>query len=196
LELVASSDQVCKYIDLPIQHINNRILKLMNRAITKEEIIALIKKIRKVIPGVYLRTSLIVGFPSETEKEFNELLEFIKEAKFERLGAFIYSREEGTAAFNFKGQVPQRLKQERFDKIMSAQREIAAGENAKFLDKTISVLVEEKQDGAYIGRSQGDAPQVDGMVYINTNQPLKIGKFIQVKIKDTLEYDLVGEVES
>jgi ribosomal protein S12 methylthiotransferase len=196
LELVASSDKVCKYIDLPIQHINNRILKLMNRAITKEEIIALIKKIRKVIPGVYLRTSLIVGFPSETEKEFNELLEFIKEAKFERLGAFIYSREEGTAAFNFKGQVPQRLKQERFDKIMSAQREIAAGENAKFLDKTISVLVEEKQDGAYIGRSQGDAPQVDGMVYINTNQPLKIGKFIQVKIKDTLEYDLVGEVES
>jgi len=195
LELIASSDQVCKYIDLPIQHINNRILKLMNRGITKKEVIALIKKIRKVIPGVYLRTSLIVGFPSETEKEFNELLEFIKEVKFERLGAFIYSREEGTAAFNFKGQVPQRLKQERFDKIMSAQREIAAGKNAKFLNKTISVLVEEKQDGAYIGRSQGDAPQVDGVVYINTKQPLKIGKFIQVKIIDTLEYDLVGEVE-
>ncbi|MCX5669206.1 MAG: 30S ribosomal protein S12 methylthiotransferase RimO [Candidatus Omnitrophica bacterium] len=196
LELMASSAQICKYIDLPIQHINNRILKLMHRAITKEEIIALIKKIRKIIPGVYLRTSLIVGFPSETEKEFNELLEFIQEAKFDRLGAFIYSREEGTPAFNFKGQIPQRLKQKRFDKIMSAQRQIAAGENAKFLNKTISVLVEEKQDGAYIGRSQGDAPEVDGVVYINTRQLLKIGKFEQVRITDTLEYDLVGEVKS
>jgi ribosomal protein S12 methylthiotransferase len=196
LELIASSEQVCKYIDLPIQHINNRILKLMNRAITKEEIIALIKKIRKIIPGVYLRTSLIVGFPSETEKEFSELLGFIKEAQFERLGAFMYSREEGTKAYNFKGQITQRLKQERFDSVMSVQRQIATDVNTKFLDKVISVLVEEKQDDAYIGRSQGDAPEVDGMVYINTNLPLKIGKFVQVKITDTLEYDLVGEVQS
>ena len=196
LELIASSSRVCKYIDLPIQHINNRILKLMNRAITKEEIIALIKKIRKTIPGVYLRTSLIVGFPSETEKEFNELLKFVKQAQFERLGVFMYSREEGTKAYNFKGQITQRLKQERFDLIMSAQQIISAGVNAKFLGKIISVLVEEKQDGSYIGRSQGDAPEVDGLVYINTRQSLKIGKFVQVKITDTLEYDLVGEVES
>ena len=196
LKLIAASKQVVKYIDLPIQHINNRILKVMRRAITKEEIIALIKKIRRTVPGVYLRTSLIVGFPSETEEEFNELLDFVKESKFERLGAFIYSREEGTAAYNFKGQIPQRLKQERFNKIMSAQRQIAADVNAKFLGQTISVLVEEKQDGAYIGRSQGDAPEVDGMVYINTRQPLKIGKFVRVKITDTLEYDLVGELKS
>jgi ribosomal protein S12 methylthiotransferase len=194
LELVAGSDRICKYIDLPIQHINNRILKLMNRSITQEEIIALIKKIRKVIPGVYLRTSLIVGFPSETEKEFNELLEFIKEAKFDRLGAFMYSREEGTLAYNFKGQISRPLKQERFNQIMSAQRTVANQLNAKFLGKTITVLVEEKQDGAYVGRSQGDAPEVDGVVYINAKQPLKIGKFIPVKINDTLEYDLVGEV--
>ena len=195
LELVASSARICKYIDLPVQHINNRILKLMNRAVTKEEIIALIKKIRKVVPGVCLRTSLIVGFPSETEKEFNELLEFIKEVKFERLGVFVYSREEGTAAYNFKGQISAQLKQKRFDKIMTEQQKIAAGVNAKFLNKTISVLVEEKQDGAYVGRSQGDAPEVDGVVYINTRQLLKIGKFVQVRITDTLEYDLVGEVE-
>ena len=194
LELVASNVQICKYIDLPIQHINNRILKLMNRLLTKEEIIVLIKKIRKIIPGVYLRTSLIVGFPSETEKEFNELLEFVKEAKFDRLGAFIYSREEGTPAYDFGGQVPQRLKQERFNKIMSAQQEISAGLNSKFLGKTIIVLVEGKQDGAYIGRSQGDAPEVDGVVHINTGKPLKIGRFVRVKITDTLEYDLVGEV--
>ena len=195
LELIATSARVCKYIDLPIQHINNRILKLMHRAITKQEIIALIKKIRKVIPGVCLRTSLIVGFPSETEKEFSELLEFIKVVKFQRLGAFIYSREEGTPAFNFKGQIPQPLKQERFDEIMSAQRQIAAGVNAQFLGQTISVLVEEKKDSGYIGRSQFDAPEVDGVVYINTKQPLKIGKFVPVKITDTLEYDLVGEVK-
>jgi ribosomal protein S12 methylthiotransferase len=193
LELIATSSRVCKYIDLPIQHINNRILKLMHRAITREEISALIKKIRKIIPGVYLRTSIIVGFPSETEKEFNELLEFVKEIKFDRLGAFIYSREEGTAAYNFTGQITQRLKQERFNKIMAAQQEISSGINAKFLGKTLSILVEEKQEGTYIGRSQGDAPEVDGVVYINTQQPLQIGKFIQVKITDTLEYDLVGE---
>ena len=193
LELIAASTQVCKYIDLPIQHINNRILKAMNRAITREEIIALIKKIRKIIPGVYLRTSLIVGFPSETESEFNDLLEFVKEARFDRLGAFVYSREEGTRAYNFKGQIPQPLKQERFNKIMSAQRQVAALVNAKFIGCIIPVLVEEEQDGAYIGRSQGDAPEVDGEVFIKTKQPLEIGKFIQVKITDTLEYDLVGE---
>ncbi|MDP2831103.1 MAG: TRAM domain-containing protein, partial [Candidatus Omnitrophota bacterium] len=135
----------------------------------------------------------IVGFPSETENEFSELLEFVKEAKFDRLGAFLYSREEGTPAYNFKGQISPRLKQERLDKIMSAQREIAAGVNAQFLGKNITVLVEEKQDGAYIGRSQGDAPEVDGVVYIHTTGPLEIGKFIQVKITDTLEYDLAGE---
>jgi len=140
-----------------------------------------------------LRTSLIVGFPSETESEFNDLLEFVKEARFDRLGAFVYSREEGTRAYNFKGQIPQPLKQERFNKIMSAQRQVAALVNAKFIGCIIPVLVEEEQDGAYIGRSQGDAPEVDGEVFIKTKQPLEIGKFIQVKITDTLEYDLVGE---
>jgi len=193
LKLIASSDRVCKYIDLPIQHINNRILKLMNRGITKDEIVALIKEIKRVIPGVYLRTSLIVGFPSETEKEFAELLDFVKEVKFERLGTFIYSREEGTAAYSFKGQIPHSIKQQRFDRIMSAQAKIASDLNAKILNKTIPVLVEEKQDGGYLGRSQADAPEVDGVVYINTQRKLEIGKFVQVKITDTLEYDLVGE---
>ena len=195
LEWVSSHEQVCKYIDLPIQHINNRILKLMNRKITKEEIISLIKKIRKVIPGVYLRTSLIVGFPSETDREFSELLEFVKEVKFERLGAFIYSREEDTPAYNFKGQIDKLLKQERFNIIMSAQQQIASALNSKSLGKTIPVLIEEKQDGAYIGRSQGDAPEVDGVVYVNTLHALKPGEFVRVKITDTLEYDLVGELK-
>ena len=194
LDLVASHKQVCKYIDLPIQHINNRILKLMNRRPTKDKIISLIKKIRKTIPGVYLRTSIIVGFPSETEKEFNELLEFIKEVKFDRLGAFIYSREEDTPAYNFKIQLSKKVKEQRFDIVMSTQQKIAAELNSKSLGSTVFVLVEEKNDGAYIGRLQGDAPEVDGTVFINTKRALKIGEFVRVKITDTLEYDLVGNL--
>lgn len=195
LELIASSKRVCKYIDLPVQHINNRILKAMNRRITRQEIEALIAKIRKKIPGVCLRTSLIVGFPSETKEEFNELLKFVKEVKFDRLGAFIYSREEDTPAYSFKGQITAKLKQERFDAVMSEQQKIAAELNSKFLDKTITVLIDEKQDGAYIGRSQFDAPEVDGMVYVNSKRALSAGEFVKVKITDTLEYDLVGETK-
>ena len=193
LEIIRANEQVCKYIDLPIQHINNRILKLMNRKITKKEIICLIDKIRKTIPGVCLRTSLIVGFPSETDKEFKELLHFVREISFDRLGAFIYSREEDTPAYSFKGQIAQKLKQERFDAIMASQQEISAAVNAKFLGKNISVLIEEEQSGAYIGRSQADAPEVDGLVYVNAKRILKKGEFVEVRVTDTLEYDLVGE---
>ncbi|MDD5465920.1 MAG: MiaB/RimO family radical SAM methylthiotransferase [Candidatus Omnitrophica bacterium] len=195
LELIASCKRVCKYIDLPIQHINDRILKLMNRKITRQEILSLIGKIRKKIPGVCLRTSLIAGFPSETKEEFGELLEFVKEAKFDRLGVFVYSREEGTPAYNFKGQIARKLKQDRFEAIMSAQQKIAAELNSRFLGKTIPVLIEEKQDGVYIGRSQADAPEVDGMVYVNSKKRLLEGEFVKVKITDTLEYDLVGELK-
>ncbi|MDD5108041.1 MAG: MiaB/RimO family radical SAM methylthiotransferase [Candidatus Omnitrophica bacterium] len=192
LQLIAANKQLCKYIDLPIQHISNRILKLMNRRITKTEITSLIKKIRSIIPGVQIRTSLIVGFPSETKKEFNELLDFIKEVKFDRLGAFIYSREENTPAYSFNGQVAQGIKQERFDIVMAAQQKIASELNKRLLNKTISVLIEGKQDGDYVGRSQADAPEVDGVVYVKSKKILKIGEFSRVKIIDTLEYDLVG----
>lgn len=195
LELIKEHKQVCKYIDLPIQHINNRILKLMNRRLTQEEIISLIKKIRKNIDGVCLRTSLIVGFPSETDKEFTELLDFIKEIKFERLGAFIYSREDGTPAYNFKKQIPRKIKQERHNMIMSVQQEIAASVNAGFLHKNIPVLIEEKKDGAYIGRSQADAPEVDGVVFVKSRRALEVGEFVDVKITNTLEYDLMGEAK-
>jgi len=194
LRIISSHEQVCKYIDLPIQHINNRILKLMNRRITREEIVSLIGKIRKVVPGVCLRTSLIVGFPSETDKEFKELLDFIKQVNFDRLGVFMYSREEGTCAYSLKGQISQKVKQDRLNALMALQQRIAAVINAKFLNKQLSVLIEEKQDGSYIGRSQFDAPEVDGLVYVNSKRILKIGEFVRVRITDTLEYDLVGEV--
>ena len=194
LELIRVNEQICKYIDLPIQHINNRILKLMNRPTTRKKIISLIEKVRKIIPGVCLRTSIIAGFPSETDSEFKELLDFVREVRFDRLGAFIYSREEDTPAYSFKGQIPQRIKEERFDAIMAAQQEISAAVNAKLLGKSLCVLIEEEQDGAYIGRSQQDAPEVDGLVYVNAKSPLRKGEFKQVRITDTLEYDLVGEV--
>ena len=195
IDLMAGEERLCNYIDLPIQHINNRILKLMNRGITKNEIISLIKKIRKKIPNVSIRTSIIVGFPSETEEEFKELLDFLEEVKFERLGAFLYSHEEGTKAFNFNEQIPQEVKVRRYEALMQKQQDISESVQEKFLDKTLEVLIDEKshdQKDTYVGRSYADAPEVDGQVFINTRKKLKPGQFVKVKIKDSLEYDLVG----
>jgi ribosomal protein S12 methylthiotransferase len=193
LDLISSEKRICKYIDLPIQHINGRILKLMRRHTTKKDILKLLKKIRKKIPNVAIRTSIIVGFPSETDKEFEELLSFIEEAKFERLGAFIYSREEGTSAYDFTGQVQHKIKAERFSAVMLKQQEISRDINQKFMGKTMPVLIEANEAGVYLGRTEYDAPEVDGLVYVNSKKVLKAGDFIEVKITDTLEYDLVGE---
>jgi len=193
LNLIRDTDSLCKYIDLPIQHINDRILKLMNRNTTKKQILELLEKIRKKIPNVVLRTSVIVGFPSEKDSDFYELLRFITEVKFERLGVFTYSREENTPAFRFSEQIPERIKLERFHTIMEKQREISQELNQSFLGKEIEVLVEEKDNGLYIGRSQADAPEVDGQVFIKTERKLSPGDFVRVKIIDTYEYDLLGE---
>lgn len=194
LELIRLSPKVCKYIDLPIQHINDRILKLMNRKITGSETLRLIDKIRRKVPQAALRTSIIVGFPSETDKEFKELLKALEQVKFERLGAFVYSREEGTAAYSFKKQLPQKTKLERFNAVMSLQQEISRALNKKFLGRTIEVLVDTKEEGHYLGRSQYDAPEVDGLVYLTCARELQPGNFVKARITDTLEYDLVGEV--
>jgi ribosomal protein S12 methylthiotransferase len=194
IDLISAEPKVCKYIDLPIQHINDRILKLMNRAVTKKDIFKLIGKIRKRIPDVSLRTSIIVGFPSETESEFKELLGFVEDAKFERLGVFIYSREEATMAAGFKQQVPKKIKAERFDAVMSIQQKISRELNQRFLGCKLEVLIDEKERDCYLGRTQSDAPEVDGLVYVNSRVPLRPGDFVKVKINDTLEYDLVGEV--
>jgi ribosomal protein S12 methylthiotransferase len=193
LKIIRDEPRVCKYIDLPIQHINDRILRLMNRKTSRGEIIKTIDKIRKIIPTVALRTSIITGFPGETEKEFAELLKFIKEVKFERLGAFSYSREEGTKAYSFKGQISKAVKSSRFSQVMSCQQEVSCEVNSKFIGKTLKVLVDECENGSYLGRSEFDAPEVDGLVYIKSKRSLKPGDFINLEITDTLEYDLVGE---
>ncbi len=193
LEVMAAEPKICKYIDLPVQHINDRILKLMHRRTRKKDILDLIDKIRKKIPGVAIRTSLITGFPSETEKEFGELLEFIADVKFERLGAFTYSREEGTSAHRLKGQVPEKIKSERFNRIMSCQKQVSEQNNRNFLGRVMDILIDEKGSDYYLGRSQYDAPEVDGTVYVKSGRALRPGDFVKVKITDTLEYDLVGE---
>lgn len=194
IEVIAEEDSICKYIDLPIQHISDKILTAMNRKVTRRDIESLIKKIRRRIPGVCLRTSVIVGFPNETEKDFKQLFDFISTAQFERLGAFIYSREDGTPAYGFKGQVAEKVKQRRFDSIMSLQQEVSEKVNARFSGKRLKVLIEEKREkGLYAGRTEYDAPEVDGMVYVRSKTSLRPGKFAEVKITDTLEYDLIGK---
>lgn len=193
IKLIREDRRVCKYIDLPIQHINSRILRLMNRHITKREIHALIKRIRKEIPGVALRTSIIVGFPSEKDNEFKELLDFIKEVKFERLGAFMYSREEGTPAYNFSGQITEKVKQARYDAVMRTQQDVARAINGSFIGKEIDVLIEEYRDNLYVGRSQADAPEVDGCVFVRSKSLLFFGDIVKVKVTEAYEYDLLGE---
>jgi ribosomal protein S12 methylthiotransferase len=165
----------------------------MNRKTKTKDILKLIDKIRKIIPGAGLRTSIIVGFPSETEEEFKELLKFIEDVQFERLGAFIYSREEGTPAHGFGKQIPQKIKIARFNRIMSSQQKISGSINRRFLAQTLDVLIDERQKDGYLGRSQYDAPEVDGAVYVSSKKALKPGEFVKVKITDTMEYDLAGE---
>jgi len=194
LSLMKEEPRICKYIDLPIQHINDRVLKLMNRQTAKKEIMKLIDKIREIIPGVAIRTSLIVGFPSETDANFKELLEFIREVKFERLGAFTYSAEEGTQAATLGGQIPEKIKLERLNAIMIEQQGISCQINQKFLGNTLEVLIDQKENDGYLGRTQFDAPEVDGLVYVNSSRQLKAGEFVKARIEDTLEYDLVGRV--
>lgn len=195
LRVIAAEPKICKYIDLPVQHINERILKLMHRNTTKKQILSLIEKIRKQFPFVAIRTSLITGFPSETDKEFEELLKFIEEVKFERLGAFIYSREEGTAAYNYPGQVTDSIKRSRFNQIMSIQQRISEENNKKLFGQTIKVLIEEKTKDGYLGRTEFDAPEVDGLVFVKSAKGKAVGEFAQVKITGTLEYDLLGELD-
>ncbi|MBU3933213.1 MAG: 30S ribosomal protein S12 methylthiotransferase RimO [Candidatus Omnitrophica bacterium] len=196
MSVIRDEPSICKYIDLPIQHINDKILEKMNRRTSRKEILSLIERARKEIPEIAIRTTLIVGFPGETDKQFRELLDFIRDAKFERLGLFKYSRQADTLAYDFGRQVPEKIKQSRYDEALSLQQDISTKINQGFLGRELRVLIDEQdtQDkGLFLGRSEADAPEVDGCVYVHSKKRLKTGDFVQVKIIDTLEYDLVGE---
>ncbi len=196
IEEIATNPKVVKYIDMPIQHISDSVLKRMNRRDTSDSIKTVIKKLRERIPEVVIRTTVITGFPGETEKEFNELLAFVKEARFERLGAFEYSREEGTAAYDMPEQVHAKKKKSRRDAIMRAQQKIHSEYNDTLVGKTVTVLCE-GYDGAaesYFGRTYADAPDIDGKVYFTSYRRIKDGEMVKVKIAEVLDYDLVGKV--
>lgn len=196
IEVIRNEDKICKYIDLPVQHISDSILKVMNRRSTGHQIRELISKLKNRIPGIVIRTSIIVGFPGETEEEFNELFDFIKEAKFERLGAFAYSREEGTPAARLKNQLPYRIKKARLSSIMKMQKQISKALNETLVGKNIDVLIEgTTTKGSFFGRTYRDAPEIDGFVYIKSKRVLVPGGIESVKITKATEYDLFGGAE-
>lgn len=194
IEFLANEPKMCKYIDMPLQHINNRLLSSMNRKITGEEIRALIDKIRKKIPQVCLRTTLIVGYPSESEEEFEELKEFVEQTKFDRMGAFTYSAEENTAAFKLEDNISQEEKDERLDTLTFLQEGISLKLNQKKIGKIFKVLIDRKEGEYYVGRTEFDSPEVDNEVLISIEEKIKIGNFYQVKIIDAVEFDLYGEI--
>ena len=188
IRVIASEKKIVKYLDMPIQHINEAILQKMNRKYDHQRLENLISKLRAKIPGIALRTSVIVGFPGEGEKEFNELLDYVKQVKFDRLGVFKYQREEGTAAAKMKGQIPEAEKTRRLDKLMKLQSKISRELNDKWIGKKIEVLVEGKNSG----RSYRDAPEIDGKVLIKSKRGLKLGAFIKTRIIEARTYDLIG----
>ena len=200
IDTVANNHKIAKYFDIPIQHISNAVLKRMNRKTSKEKIENLLEKIRNKIPNVTLRTSLIVGFPGETEEQFGELLEFVKKAKFDKLGTFMYSKEEGTPASRLPEQIHGNTKKARYNKIMKAQKQISLEKQENKIGKTYKVLVEDISfDGKYfVGRTMQDVPEEDGLVYIKDAQNYKqediLNHFIECRIEEVSEYDLIGKI--
>jgi ribosomal protein S12 methylthiotransferase len=193
---IKQNSKICKYLDIPIQHISNSVLKKMGRRGNKSSIKHLIKKLRDEIPDIVLRTSLITGFPGETEENHNELLDFVKETKFEWLGVFKYSSEEGTKASEFKNQVEENIKENRYKSILSSQKELNFSKNCVKIDNIIETAVEGIADDGifYYGRSEGQAPDIDGKVYFTSSEPLDINTYVKVRVLNYEAYDLIGEV--
>ena len=196
IDVIAQEDKICKYIDIPLQHISDHILRDMNRNISTQGTIDLMRKFKTKIPEGSLRTTFILGLPGESDADFDELKEFVRATRFEKMGTFLYSREDNSPAAAMSNQVPDKVKKERMDELMSIQQEISEELQAAYVGRTLEVLIDEQQqneEGLYLGRSQYDAPEVDGLVYVQSTRPLRAGEFVQVKILDALAYDLVGE---
>ena len=198
LRVMRQYDNVCNYLDIALQHISDNVLHLMRRHITREETLELIEKMREEVPGICLRTTLMVGFPGETEEDFEELLEFVREVRFDRMGAFAYSEEEGTYAANhYSDSIPQEVKQERLDRLMTLQEEIAAELSEEKIGRVCRTIIDREEGDYYIGRTEADSPEIDCEVLIRRHKahPLTIGEFYNVRIIDAEEFDLYGEVE-
>ena len=194
IEVMASEPKVCHYIDIPIQHASDSVLKAMRRRSTEESIRGTIKRLKGAIPDIHIRTTLIVGFPGETEEDFDKLLDFVEETRFARLGVFAYSQEENTEAGEMENQIDEDVKQERLDTIMRRQLDISLEYNREKVGKELDVLVEEKdEDGSYIGRTQYDAPEIDNSVIFTSERDLMPGEIVRVLVEDAFDYDLVGK---
>ena len=196
IETIREEEKVCNYLDIPIQHASDRILKRMGRRTNQKQLREMIASLRSQIPDIALRTTLISGFPGETEEDQEEVMRFVDEMEFERLGVFAYSQEEDTPAAEFPDQVPQELKEERRDEIMELQQEISYEKSQSMIGKVLEVMIEGKvaDENAYVGRTYMDAPGVDGLIFINTDLDMMSGDFVRAKVTGALEYDLIGEI--
>lgn len=195
LPVMRERDNVCKYMDIALQHISDPMLKIMRRNITKAETYELLERMRREVPGIHLRTTLMVGHPGETEQDFEELIHFVKDIRFERMGAFAYSHEEGTYAYqHYKDEIPQEVKQDRLDYLMRVQEGISADVNASKVGQTFRVIVDREEEDFYVGRTQYDSPEVDPEILISKETPLSPGSFYQVKVIDAQAFDLYGKV--
>lgn len=196
LDVMARHSNVCNYLDIALQHINDDVLKNMRRHITKEETLALIRTIREKVPGIHIRTTLMVGFPGETEDAFNELKEFVREAKFERMGAFAYCEEDDTyAAKNFSDSIPQEVKDSRLEKIMAIQEDVALESNQSKIGKTMTVVIDREEPDYFVGRTEFDSPEVDPEVLIDKDDRLTVGNFYDVEITEALPFELMAKLK-
>jgi ribosomal protein S12 methylthiotransferase len=195
IDLMASEEKICNYLDIPIQHVNNQVLSAMGRGHDRRKLEDLLQKFRKKIPDVALRTTVLTGFPGESEEAFQELMDFIRIFRFERLGVFPYSHEEDTPAFiHAKDQIPEKVKSARAEAIMELQQEISLDLNQKKIGQVFKVLIDRREDSYFVGRTQYDSPEVDNEVLIPADQNLSTGTFYHVRITGAEEFDLVGEV--
>jgi len=192
LEVMRQQPKVCNYLDIPLQHASDAVLQRMRRQITRTETEKLLDTIRERVPGVAIRTTMLVGFPGETDEEFENLLEFVREQQFERMGVFAYSHEEGTAAYQMEDDVPEQVKVDRVNRLMEIQRGISNQKNQQRLGARMRVLVDRKEGDFYFGRSEFDSPEVDNEILISGEHHVRIGDFVNVEIYDALEYDLYG----
>ena len=193
LPVMASRDNVCSYLDIALQHISDKVLTNMRRHITRQETLDLLARLRREVPGIHIRTTLMVGFPGEGEQEFEELLDFVRESRFERMGAFAYSEENGTwAASNLSDDIPQEVKQDRLQRLMALQEDISLDIQEQKVGQTLRVIVDREEDDYYVGRTQWDSPEVDPEVLITKDRPLPVGEFTQVRIEQALPFELIA----
>jgi ribosomal protein S12 methylthiotransferase len=196
LDVMRQRDNICNYLDMPLQHASDNMLKAMKRQITQAEMNELISAIREKVPGICLRTTLIAGFPGETEDDVDSLKSFLQQHRFDRVGIFTYSHEESTSAYDLKDNIPQEEKERRAQEIMEVQQDISYEKNQEKVGKTFKTLIDKKESGRYLGRTEFDSVEVDNEVIINSTKKLPIGEFVQVKITKAYDYDIEGEVIS